>query len=247
MLASSSAWARVNLGSEDTSAPYSVSWDTTTVATAATRSPPSPATRRSDDHLHSVTVTVSNSAGPPPGAGLVAAYGFDAGSGSTAADSSGKGNVGSVSGPVWSGAGRLGSALSFDGVNDWVSVPDCEFARSDNGDDGGGVGAAVGAGRLADGGVQGAAGWGRVWAVCGSGRRRPLGEVFIGSERNATGTAALPLNAWSHLATTYDGSFVRLYVNGVLASSTAVTGAMAASTGVLDLGGNVSGASGSPA
>ena len=62
---------------------------------------------------------------------------------------------------------------------------------------------------------------------------RPLGEVFIGSERSATGTAALPLNAWSHLATTYDGSFLRLYVNGVLASSTAVTGAMAASTGVL--------------
>ena len=57
-------------------------------------------------------------------AGLVAAYGFDAGSGSTAADSSGKGNVGSISGPVWSGAGRFGSALSFDGVNDWVSVAD---------------------------------------------------------------------------------------------------------------------------
>ena len=67
---------------------------------------------------------------------------------------------------------------------------------------------------------------------------RPLGEVFIGSERSATGTAALPLNAWTHLATTYDGSFLRLYVNGVLASSTAVTGAMAASTGVLRLGGN---------
>src|SRR6185436_2157336 len=63
-------------------------------------------------------------------------------------------------------------------------------------------------------------------------------EVFIGSERSATGTAALPLNAWSHLATTYDGSLVRLYVNGVLASSTAVTGAMTASTGVLHLGGN---------
>jgi hypothetical protein len=66
---------------------------------------------------------------------------------------------------------------------------------------------------------------------------RPLGEVFIGSDRNATG-AALPLHAWSHLATTYDGSLLRLYVNGVLASSTSVTGAMAASTGVLHLGGN---------
>ena len=34
--------------------------------------------------------------------------------------------------------------------------------------------------------------------------------MFIGSERNATGTSALPLNAWTHLATTYDGAVVRL-------------------------------------
>ena len=62
---------------------------------------------------------------------------------------------------------------------------------------------------------------------------RPLGQVFIGSERSAVGTSALPLNAWSHLATTFDGSVVRLYVNGVLAGSTSVSGSMAASTGVL--------------
>ena len=94
-------------------------------------------------------------------------------------------------------------------------------------------------GRLADGGLQGAFRWGRVRAVCAI---RPVRDrwrqVFIGSERNATGTSPLPLNAWSYLATTYDGSVLRLYVNGTLASSTAVTGAMAASTGVLRLGGN---------
>ncbi len=67
---------------------------------------------------------------------------------------------------------------------------------------------------------------------------RPLGQVFIGSERNATGTSALPLNTWTHLATTYDGAVVRLYVNGVLTGTTSVSGAMAASTGVLRLGGN---------
>jgi hypothetical protein len=67
---------------------------------------------------------------------------------------------------------------------------------------------------------------------------RPLGQVFIGSERNAVGSAALALNAWSHLAATYDGSNLRLYVNGALVSTAAVTGSMAASTGVLRLGGN---------
>ena len=35
---------------------------------------------------------------------------------------------------------------------------------------------------------------------------RPLGQVDIGGERNAVGSASLPLNAWSHLAATFDGS-----------------------------------------
>ena len=48
----------------------------------------------------------------------------------------------------------------------------------------------------------------------------------------------MPLNAWTHLAATYDGAVLRLYVNGALAGSIAVSGAMAASTGVLRIGGN---------
>ncbi len=67
---------------------------------------------------------------------------------------------------------------------------------------------------------------------------RPLGQVEIGSERNAVGSAALPLNAWSHLAATFDGATVRLFVNGVQAGSLPFAGSMAASTGPLRLGGN---------
>jgi hypothetical protein len=67
----------------------------------------------------------------------------------------------------------------------------------------------------------------------------PLAQVFVGStERNVVGTSALALNAWSHLAATYDGSSLRLYVNGVLVQSLAVSGAIPTSTGVLHLGGN---------
>jgi len=67
---------------------------------------------------------------------------------------------------------------------------------------------------------------------------RPLGQIDVGGERNAIGSAALPLNAWSHLAVTFDGAVVRLYVNGVQSGSFPFVGSMAASTGPLRLGGN---------
>ena len=55
--------------------------------------------------------------------GLVAYYTFDEGSGTTADDSSGSGNNGTlVNGPTWNTADKkVGiGALSFDGVNDYV-------------------------------------------------------------------------------------------------------------------------------
>ena len=55
--------------------------------------------------------------------GLVGAYSFDAGSGTSAADSSGSANTGTLSGATWV-AGKTGNALSFDGVNDWVTIAD---------------------------------------------------------------------------------------------------------------------------
>jgi hypothetical protein len=46
------------------------------------------------------------------------------------------------------------------------------------------------------------------------------------------------LNAWTHLAATYDGATLRLYVNGVQSASRALTGAIRTSTGALRIGGN---------
>ena len=60
-------------------------------------------------------------AAPP---GLVAGYGFEEGTGAAVADASAGGNNGTVSGAVRTASGRFGQALSFDGVNDIVSVPD---------------------------------------------------------------------------------------------------------------------------
>ena len=46
------------------------------------------------------------------------------------------------------------------------------------------------------------------------------------------------MSSWTHLASTYDGAVLRLYVNGTQVSTTNVTGAMANSAGPLQIGGN---------
>jgi hypothetical protein len=181
------------------------------------------------------TATFVPSAAP---AGLVAAFGLDAGAGSTVADSSGRGNGGSVSGATWTSSGRFGSALSFDGVNDWVTVADSASLDLGSGMT---VEAWVRPSRL--GGWRTVVFKERVGGVvygldADAAGGRPLGQVDIGGERNAVGSASLPLNAWSHLAVTFDGSVVRLFVNGVQAGSLPFVGSMAASTGPLRLGGN---------
>ena len=54
--------------------------------------------------------------------GITAGYAFDEGTGTTAADASGHGIVGTLTnGPGWS-AGVYGSALNLDGVNDYVAL-----------------------------------------------------------------------------------------------------------------------------
>ena len=55
---------------------------------------------------------------------------------------------------------------------------------------------------------------------------------------DARGVASLPLNTWTHLAATYDGTTLRLYVNGVQVGSRAVASPLLTSTGVLRIGGN---------
>jgi hypothetical protein len=67
---------------------------------------------------------------------------------------------------------------------------------------------------------------------------RPVGQVNIGGERNVSGPAPLPLNTWSHLAVTYDGSQLRLYVNGALVATKAQGGTIPVSAGPLRIGGN---------
>jgi Concanavalin A-like lectin/glucanases superfamily len=58
--------------------------------------------------------------------GLAGYWSFDEGRGTTAGDSSGNGNTGTLmNGPTWV-SGKSGTALSFDGADDYVEIPEAQ-------------------------------------------------------------------------------------------------------------------------
>jgi len=229
----------VAIGAEDTTDPYSVTWDSSMVAngthviTAKARDAAGNIGTSSG-----VTVTTSNT-----NTRLVAAFGFNEGTGTTVNSTVG-GMTGTISGATWT-TGKYGGALSFDGVNDWVTVADS-------------AGLDLTTGMTLEAWVQPSAinSWETVmlkedgselaYALYGDnngndtgGPRRPGAWIHEGSTSYSTiGNSQLVVGQWAHLAATYDGSSLRLYVNGVLASTTSVAGSINVSSGVLRIGGN---------
>jgi hypothetical protein len=67
---------------------------------------------------------------------------------------------------------------------------------------------------------------------------RPAGFVHTNVDVDLNGTAAVPLNVWTHLAVTFDGTTMRMFVNGTQVSTRALSGAAAVGTGALRIGGN---------
>jgi PKD repeat protein len=186
-----------------------------------------------------VAIQTTQSA-PLPSAGLVLAYGFNAGAGTTVSDVSGNGNTGTISGASWSTQGRFGGALSFNGSNAMVVVP---ASASLN----------VSSGMTLQAWIFPTAaqsGWRTIMqrevdtyflnASNDAGPLLPSGGGTIGGQVEILrGSPASPVNAWTHVALTYDGTMVRLYVNGVLASSSAASGAIQTNSNALRIGGNV--------
>jgi hypothetical protein len=199
---------------------------------------------------HTFSVRATNAAGTDPSPatfnwtisnsipGLVLALGFEENTGTATADSSTSGNNGTLSGATWSTAGRFGNAVSFNGTSSMVNVPDSAsldlttamtleaWVRP----------TAVTDWRTV---ILKETGGGLIYSLYASDGSRPNSWIRIGSnEVNANGSGLLAVNTWTHLAVTYDGATLRLYVNGTQVGTRAIGGTLATSTGVLRIGGN---------
>src|SRR5262249_13850932 len=149
------------------------------------------------------------------------------------------GLTGTLTNATWSTAGKYGKALSFNGTNALVTIADNALLHL--------TGAmtleawvnptSLSAWRTI---LLKEAGTDEDYAIYGNDDgNRPGGWAFAnGTYVSALGASQLPLSTWTYLATTYDGSTLRMYVNGTLTASTAVSGNLLTSTGALRIGGN---------
>jgi hypothetical protein len=177
-----------------------------------------------------------------PTAGLVAAYAFNEGSGVTVADASGNNNLGTATSTTWTTSGRFGNALTFNGTSSRVFVNNSTSLN-------------LTAGMTLMGWVYPTANTSGnrtiirretngYWLYAGRSfaTMRPGGGVRInGSSQTVDTNNALTLNTWSHVALTYDGTAVRLFVNGVEFDSNSATGNITSGTTPLWIGGVTSG------
>ena len=157
--------------------------------------------------------------------GLVAAYAFNDGSGTTLLDASGHGRNGTITGATWT-TGRNGGGLSFDGADDHVALGslgtfynnaftlEAWVQKSTAKKDVGVVGSWTGTGPM-------------LWVDHAAGRHYvTLGTSFSSYLDSGVSPA---VGQWQHLAATFDGTTARYYVDGAQVATRAVSGSVGSS------------------
>jgi hypothetical protein len=169
--------------------------------------------------------------------GLVGWWKFDETSGTVASDSSGNGNNGTLNGGITRVAGRLGGALDLDGVNGYV---DCGNAAIFDLTDQVTLAVWVNTRDMGNGqhnpyitkGDHSYAIKGHQWGSIEF-------YIYSGGWRTCTMPAGASFNGeWHHLAGTFDGTQLLLYLDGEQQSRTPFTGAIDTRTFNVNIGRN---------
>lgn len=169
------------------------------------------------------TVTITVNASLPD---QLVRYQFSEPSGTSAADSSGNSKTGTLNGGATFTAGQSGNAVTLNGTNGYVSMPN----GIANGATSVTISAWVKATSLSN--------WTRIFDIGtgtssymflspqpgGTGLRFAITTGGNGSEQQINSTTAFPTGVWKHVAVTISGSTGKLYVDGVqIATNTSMT------------------------
>jgi hypothetical protein len=156
---------------------------------------------------------------------------LDESGGTSAGDTSGNANNGTLAnGPAWI-AGQVGGALRFDGTNDSVNTADAPSLNPAT--SALTLAAWVYPENVTAGGMVISKGASAVQYQL----RLLAGKVRFGVKAGGTGTYqeapfTFANNAWYHVSGAYDGANMRIYVDGTMIGVAAKSGALAATDGV---------------
>jgi len=171
---------------------------------------------------------------------LVLLFPFDQDSGATATDLSGNGNHGTVS--ATRAEGKFGQAVQFDGVDDAIRVQHSSslvFSNAITVEAWVNLDAGAGSAKIMQ--KKAVSGSGPGGFIFGAWFANPAGHAFevydTQGQQHIGDTGVAPVRGtWQHVAGTFDGSTINMYLDGVLKKSTAYQGSFGANTDELLIG-----------
>lgn len=173
-------------------------------------------------------------------AGLVAYFKCNDGAGNTLTNATGGTNGTLQNSVTWvqSPVQYSANAISFDGTNDYITIPD-----NDTLDITSAITLEAWVYATKNSGIQNviskssnAVNNGYIFPRTDNGWTQVVAYLHIGGAWRTLAANYPSLNAWHHLAVTYDGAMIRLYINGVQSATLAQTGNITVNTNPLALG-----------
>lgn len=173
--------------------------------------------------------------------GLLAYYPANEGSGTTLINTTGGTNGTLTGGPTWvqSPVGFNKNALSFDGTNDVVTIPDhssLDIASAITLEGWVYATKTTGIQNVMSKSANGSGNIGYIFPRTDDGWNNAVVYLHIAGGWRTLSAPYPGRNAWHHLAATYDGTTIRLYINGAEVASKPQTGTITLNNNSLTLG-----------